>query len=292
MKKERCILTKTLLPLLFLTASAGFGIDLDEATKNAINTVIASPAMQNYQFTITPGCRYSVIDAMYFCNSVEAKDSYSDNSAYNVCVSSCKAGCDACCSWWDGGKCKNSCSGSCSWMKITGSYDFRLDEIAGVGGIRVTQVSNMGVDANNANAFSITLAVNVPTTVASIVYDLQQSPLPPLKGTEKITATNTPGTGTGQLFCDAARGGYYVTITSLTISAPQDITDTSGIFQTLSILGYPVQVYSNGIVDLKQIILNDVAGQISKVLLPVLNDLLKDVQIAPSNCAPTTAPNQ
>jgi len=44
-------------------------------------------------------------------------------------------------------------------MKISGSYDFRLDEIADVGGIRVTQVSNMGMDANNPNAFSITLAV-------------------------------------------------------------------------------------------------------------------------------------
>jgi hypothetical protein len=173
-------------------------------------------------------------------------------------------------------------------MKISGSYDFRLDEIADVGGISVTQVSNMGMDANNPNAFGLTLAVNVPTTVASIVYTLQQSPLPPLQGTEKITATNTPGAGTGQLFCDAARGGYYVTITSLSISAPQDITDTSGIFQTLSILGYDVQAYTAGIVDLKKMILNDVAGQISKVLLPVLNDLLKDIQIAPSTCAPTT----
>jgi len=172
-------------------------------------------------------------------------------------------------------------------MKIGGSYDFRLDEIADVGGIRVTQVSNMGMDANNPNAFSLTLAVNVPTTVASIVYTLTQTPLPPLTGTEKITATNTPGTGTGQLFCDAERGGYYATITSLKISAPQDITDTSGIFQTLSILGYDVKAYSNGIVDLKKIILDDVAGEISKVLLPVLNDLLKTMQIAPATCTPT-----
>jgi hypothetical protein len=287
MKKERCILTKTLLSTLFLLTGVSFGSDLDEATKNVINTVVASPAMQQYQFTITPGCRYSVINAMYFCNSVEAKDSYSENGAYNSCVSSCKVGCDACCSWWDGGKCKNSCSGSCNWMKISGSYDFRLDEIADVGGIRVTQVSNMGMDANNPNAFSLTLAVNVPTTVASIAYNLQQSPLPPLTGTEKITATNTPGTGTGQLFCDAERGGYYATITSLTISVPQDITDTSGIFQTLSILGYDVQAYTAGIVDLKKMILTDVSGQISKALLPVLNDLLKDTQIAPGTCTPT-----
>lgn len=285
-------MTKTFPAILFLLAGVSFGSDLDEATKNAINKVIASPAMQQYQFTIASGCRSSTINAMYFCNSVEAKGSYTENGAYDGCVSSCKVGCDACCSWWDGGKCKKSCSGSCSWMKIGGSYDFRLDEIADVGGIRVTQVSNMGVDANNPNAFAITLAVNVPTTVASIAYTLQQSPLPPLSGTEKITATNTPGAGTGQLFCDAERGGYYVTITSLTISAPQDITDTSGIFQTLSILGYDVKAYSNGIVDLKKMILDDVAGQISKILLPVLNDLLKDAQIVPATCAPTTLKQQ
>jgi len=50
-----------------------FRNDLDEATKNVINTAVASPAMQQYQFTIAPGCRYSVINAMYFCNSVEAR---------------------------------------------------------------------------------------------------------------------------------------------------------------------------------------------------------------------------
>jgi len=64
---------------------ASFGSDLDEATKNVINTAVASPAMQQYQFTIAPGCRYSVINAMYFCNSVEAKGSYTENGAYDGC---------------------------------------------------------------------------------------------------------------------------------------------------------------------------------------------------------------
>jgi hypothetical protein len=279
-------LKNTLVLFLFLLCRVSFGGDLEEATKNAINTVVASPAMQQYQFTITSGCRDSVLNAMYFCNLVEAKGSYSENGAYDSCMSSCKVGCDACCSWWDGGKCKKSCSGSCNWTKITGSYDFRLDEVAGVGGIRVTQVSNMAREANNPNAYTLTLAVNVPSAVTSIVYSIQQSPLPPLQGTEKITATNTPGTGAGELVCDAQRGGYYASVTSLTISAPEDITDTSGAFQTLSMLGYDVKALTGGIVDIKKMILTEAAGQISKMLLPVLNGLLKDTLILPAACEP------
>jgi len=92
-------------------------------------------------------------------------------------------------------------------MKISGSYDFRLDEIADVGGIRVTQVSNMGMDANNPNAFSITLAVNVPTTVASIAYTLQQSPLRLCKAREDY-GNEYARHSTGKLFCDAAAAVY------------------------------------------------------------------------------------
>lgn len=50
--------------------------NLAQLTEQAINAVIQSPAMQDYQWAMASGCQPSTLNVMYFCNSVSASGSY------------------------------------------------------------------------------------------------------------------------------------------------------------------------------------------------------------------------
>jgi hypothetical protein len=51
--------------------------NLAQLTEQAINTLIQSPAVQNYQWAMASGCQPSTLNTMYFCDAVSATGSYS-----------------------------------------------------------------------------------------------------------------------------------------------------------------------------------------------------------------------
>jgi len=291
--------------------------DFNQLILEAVNTVIASPAIQNLQFTVSSKCtKASVLDDIEFCDEISYEKSYSEKSIDKACVDACNAvksasysTCDAarktCKSVCFGIKscengcddissdCKkaadsvyNACVDACGYLVITGGVSYRVNAVKGCGGLRVTSVDSVVPKDETGNIFSVNMTMLVPSVVAYSHYKLWQDPLPAISGDENVYANNIPGSATGTLVkvCDGDKTGYYLTLDSLFIDVPQDTVDTAGLIALAESIGLEVSIVTGGIVDLNAMLFSWVNGFLSAEVKSVLNDVLDDMKIADASC--------
>ena len=220
-------------------------------------------------------CENSCDDASSKCkNGCDDAFPYkSCNDACNKASSDCKSGADSM---------YNSCVSGCKSLDITGGYEFRLEYIKGVGGIVVTDVSNIQLKPNSTTEFSIDLDVVVPEVNTMFYYKIWQDPIPAIKGEMPVIAKSVKGSGTGTLVYDAeAEGGpcYYLQLDTLKITIPSNVFDSNAITKTIQSIGMSVDFITAGIVDLNKELLDLANGTLSDVVLKELNDILKDMPI-------------
>ena len=220
-------------------------------------------------------CENSCDDVSSKCKSGcdDAFPYKSCNDACNKASSDCKSGADSM---------YNSCVSGCKSLDITGGYQFRLEYIKGVGGIQVTDVSNIELKPDSITEFSIDLDVVIPQVNTMFYYKIWQDPLPAIKGEMPVIASSVKGTGTGTLVYDIdADGGpgYFLQLDSLQITIPSNVFDSNAITKAVESIGMSVQFITAGIVDFNQELLNLANGTLSDVVLKELNDILKDMKI-------------
>lgn len=291
--------------------------DFNQLILQALNTVIASPAIQNLQFTVSSKCsKVSVLNDIEFCDEISYEKSYSEKSIDQACIDACNAvksasysTCDAarktCKSVCFGIKscengcddissdCKhaadsvyNACVDACSYLVITGGVEFRVNAVKGCGGLIVTSVDSVTPQDPNEDVFSVAMTLSVPSVTAYSHYKMWQDPLPAISGDENVYANNIPGSATGTLtkVCTEGKTGYYLTLDSLFIDVPQDTVDTAGLIALAESIGLEVSIVTGGIVDLNAMLFSWVNGFLSAEVKSVLNDVLDDMKIADANC--------
>ena len=291
--------------------------DFNELILEAMNKVIASPAIQDLQFTVSSKCtKESVLDDIEFCDEISYEKSYSEKSIDKACIDACNAvksasysTCDtarkACKSVCFGIKscengcddiskeCKsaadavyNSCVDLCSYMIITGGVEFRVNAVKGCGGLTVTSVDSVVPKDPTNDVFSVAMTLLVPSVTAYSYYKMWQDPLPAISGNENVYANNIPGSATGTLtkVCDGDKTGYYLSLDSLYISVPQDTVDTAGLIALAESIGLEVSWITGGLVDLNATLFAWVNGFLSAEVKSVLNDVLDDTKIADATC--------
>lgn len=209
--------------------------DINQAILEAVNSIIASPAVQELTFKVSNDCsKDSVLNDIEFCDEVYYKKSYEENSIDQACVDmcndlkaaaygtcdawrkTCKSGCAAvdwtcnnCCSkecQKESDDCKagadkafTDCANGCGYLTITGGVEFRLESVKGCGGLRVTSIDAIVPKDDSNKIFSVNMSLLVPSCVAYSYYKLWQDPIPAISGHEDVYANNIPGTATGTL---------------------------------------------------------------------------------------------
>lgn len=221
-------------------------------------------------------CENSCDDASSKCkNGCDDVFPYkSCNDACNKASSDCKNGADSM---------YNSCVNGCKSLDITGGYDFRLEYIKGVGGIMVSNVSNIKLKPNSTTEFSIDLDVVIPQVNTMFYYKVWQDPLPAIKGEMPVIAKSVKGSGTGTLIYDInGENGpcYYLQIDTLKITIPSNVFDSNVITKTIQSIGMSVEFITAGFVNLNKELLDLANGKLSEVVLKELNDILKDMPIS------------
>ena len=290
-----------LLPLLVLiSACSSVGVPDGELLTNVLNTVIKSDAVQNASFVVTDGCTPSVINDIEFCDLLETKYSYTEGSLDQACVdicvgyrATCKTACDVCCGWaCNCSSCKSGCDNDykkcadgCTVFDITGGYDFKLQNVVGLGGMVVKSVSDpKATDVDNVS--SIEIVFNIPEVTANAYYKIWQDPIPAMSGNVPVIATNVPVTAQASLI-DKCGDGYYLHINSLDIQIPSNIYDSNALLEIIEIMGMTVEVVTDGIVDLNKMLLDFTNDFLDQEVIDILNGVLDDYQIAPSACLPS-----
>lgn len=291
--------------------------DINQSILEVVNAVIASPAVQDLQFTVSSKCsKVSVLNDIEFCDEIHYNYSYEEKTLDQACVDACNAvksasysTCDAarktCKSVCFGIKscengcddissdCKhaadsvyNACKDACGYLTITGGVDFRLNSVKGCGGLKVTSIDAMVPKDDTNTVFAVNMSLLVPSVVAYSHYKVWQDPLPALSGDENVYANNIPGTATGTLIkvCDGDNPGYYLQIDSLHIDVPQDTVDSASLIALAEAVGLEVSIVTGGIVDLNAMLFSWVNGFLSAEVKSVLNDILDSTKIMDADC--------
>lgn len=296
--------------------------DINQSILEVVNGIIASPAVQGLEFTVSSQCsKVSVLNDIEFCDEVHYNYSYEQKSldqacidacniaksaAYEICDDTrkaCKTGCAAidwtcnnCCSKGcdsASSSCKstadyayNACKDACGYLTITGGVDFKLNSVKGCGGLKVTSIDALIPKDDTNTVFAVNMSLLVPSVVAYSHYKMWQDPLPALSGDENVYANNVPGTATGTLVkvCDGDKPGYYLQIDSLHIDVPQDTVDSASLIALAESIGLEVSIVTGGIVDLNAMLFNWVNGFLSAEVKSVLNDILEDIKVMDADC--------
>ena len=271
---------------------------LDQAIVNGLNTIIQSDAIQNWTFTTSSGCDTSVLDTMIFCG-LEAKDKYTWSVVDDACIDACNAAYDLChggCSAvdWTCGNCctkeckkgRDECKDACGYLDYTAGYDYKIENIKGVGGLYVVSVIDMQVHSDNPNVFSVTLSLNVPTTTVHCYYKIWADLAAKFEGHMDLVAKNSTGiaTGTLTLKCDGDKPGYYLVIDDVDVTIPSNVFDSNTLTQIAKTLGMSVSYLTGGVVDLDDMLLDYANGELSKELTKVLNGVLEDTCLLETTC--------
>lgn len=215
------------------------------------------------------------------CDSLK-KDYDNCNNSCNDASSSCKSGADSM---------YNGCVNACGYLTMTGGYEFRLQNIKGVGTIQVTNVYDIEAKPGTQNVFSVSMDLNVPQVVANSYYKIWQDPIPAMSGNFPVVANNVTGKATGTLtiICDFEnpdKSGYYLQLNSIDINIPKNVFDSNILFQVAQIFSMDINYLTGGIVDLDQMLLNMADGVLEDLVEGLLNDILKDYKLLPFDCTP------
>lgn len=294
--------------------------DMAQVIVTALNEVLQSPAIQDLEFQVVSGCQASVLNNIYFCNAVEAKGSYSVDDAYDACVATaagvrsaaygvcdaarktCKSACFGIKSCENGcndisSSCKNAADSvynssvsACASLKISGSYDLRLSQVTGLGGVTITSVYDLAASADSANLFSFSADAVVPQTTPNVYYRIQQTPIPPIEGNMAIPVNNTKGKATGTLYrvCSGDPSGrapgYYIRLDSFSMKLPTNVYDYPSFMSYLKSMGIDVSWFSGAMNQMLAALTGLADGKLSSTIMNELNDLLATMVIAPSDC--------
>lgn len=213
------------------------------------------------------------------CDSVKKEYDNCNNDCDNM-SSDCKSGADSM---------YNSCVNGCGYITLKGGYDLKVNDIKGLGAIKVTNVYNMSAHADNENIFDITVDVIVDKTYVDVFYKVWQDPIPAVQGTLPIVVYNIKGTGTGKLYrvCEGneegKEPGYYVELDQLKIELPSHIYDGPWI-DYLQALGIDTSHLQSGVDALWGLFKGMADGKLSSLLLKELNKVLEDLKLMDSGC--------
>lgn len=292
MKKLLLLLLPVILTSCSLTTTPGSDILIP-----ALNTVIQSDAVQNATFITTDGCTNSVLNDIEFCSLLEVKDSYKESSVDQACVDvcvgyrqTCKTACDVCCGWaCNCSSCKSGCDNDykkcadgCSIFDITGGYDFKLESVTGLGGLTVTNISDP-IAGDDPNVYSITITMNIPSVSGNAYYKIWQDPIPAIDGHTSVMATNVPVVAQASLI-DKCGDGFYINITSMDITIPDNIWDSNALLEIANMFGMDINYLTGGIVDLNKMLTDWVASFLDGEVTNILNDVLNDYKLADPGC--------
>lgn len=262
-----------------------------------LNGVIQSDAVQSATFSTATGCDGSVLNDIEFCDSMEAKDSYTESSIDQACVDicvgyrqSCKTACDVCCGWaCNCSSCKSGCdhdydkcASGCDVFDITGGYDFKLVNITGLGGLTVTSITDP-VANDDGVSYSITITMNVPSVTGNAHYKIWQDPIPAISGDTSVQATNVPASATATLI-DRCGDGWYIQIDTVDITIPDNIWDSNALLQIANDLGMDINYLTGGIVDLNNMLTVWAQDFLDGEVKSILNGVLEDYKIAEPDC--------
>lgn len=270
---------------------------------NTLNTIIQSPEIQGMTFKVSSSCdKTSVLNDIEFCNEVYVHDKYTWSVVDDACIDACNFAYDIChggCSTidWTCNNCctkeckkgRDECKSLCGYLDMTGGYEFRLMNVKGVGGIKVTNVYDMTANPNTPNVFSISMDLNVPKVTAEAYYKIWQDPIPAMTGTIPVVASNVNGKATGTLviYCDEndpSESGYYLQIDTITIDIPKNVFDSNLLLTAVSIFGMDLSYLTGGIVDLDQMLLDLADGKLADEVKDVLNNILDDYKLMSVDC--------
>lgn len=296
--------------------------DINQSILEVVNSIIASPAVQEIQFKVSSQCdKVSVLDDIEFCDEVSYKYSYEEKSLDQACIDACNGvksaayetcdiarkackgpcgaidwTCNNCCSKGCdsvSSDCKSAadsvckaCIDACGYLTITGGVELKLNSVKGCGALRVTSIDAVVPKDDTNTIFAVNMSLFVSSVTAYAHYKMWQDPLPALSGNENVYAKNIPGTATGTLVkvCDGDKTGYYLQIESLHIDVPQDTVDTLGLITMAESIGLEVSIITKGVVDLNTKLFNWVNGFLSAEIKSVLNDVLDSTKIADADC--------
>lgn len=271
---------------------------INDYVVSALNVVLQSDAIQNWTFETSSGCDTSVLNDMIFCG-LEAKDKYTWSVVDDACVDACNIAYDTChggCSAvdWTCGNCctkeckkgRDACKDACGYLDYSAGYDYKIENIKGVGGIKVTSIDEMTVSPDDPNVFSVTMSLNVPQTTVHCYYKIWADLAGSYEGHMDVIAKNSTGTATGTLTleCGVDNPGYYLVVDSVDVTIPENVFDSNTLTQIANALGMSVSFLTDGVVDLNEMLLDYADGELSTELEKVLNDVLKDSCLMSVQC--------
>jgi len=259
-----------------------------EEIVNLLNSAIQSDYVQSYEFTIEEGCTPSVLNDLEFCDAVKSKNNITTsvvdqacvdacNVAYDVCHGGCSAvdwTCNDCCTK-ECKKARDGCKDLCGYLDVKiGYYLYEVENAKGLGALRVTSVTDPVVMPNDSTLFTVDIAMDVPAEVSSkIYYEFEVDGFPAIKDHMTLTTTGVTAKASGELIPNC-NGEYYIQITDMTVSIPDNVFDSNTLTQIADALMISVDELTFGVVDIETKLLNSLNNTVAKETMKALNDVL------------------
>jgi len=136
---------------------------------------------------------------------------------------------------------------------------------------------------SNTSILSLASASSIYATQANFSNTAWTAYTPAIKGDMTLSTTGVKANGTG-ILRETCGDGYYLEITDLTISIPENIFDSNELTKIAEELMIAVSDLTFGTVDLRKKLLDKLNDTVSKQVMKALNEVLDDTKIAPAGC--------